>query len=39
MADEQVQIDAKAFVGFYKAVSKIEPEIKKALRKHMMEKS
>ena len=39
MADEQVQIDAKQFVGFYKAVSKIDSEIKKALRKEMMQKT
>lgn len=38
MADEQV-LDAKAFVGFYKAVSKIDPQIKTALRRHIMSKT
>jgi hypothetical protein len=34
---EEVKIDATEFVKFYKAVSQIDPEIKKALRKHLME--
>jgi len=33
---EEVRIDATEFVKFYKAVSQIDPEIKKALRKHLM---
>ena len=39
MADEAVQIDATEFVKFFKVVSQIDPEIKKALRKHLMDKA
>jgi hypothetical protein len=39
MAEDAVEIDAKAFVGFYKAVSQIDPELKKALRKELMKQA
>lgn len=39
MAEEAVEINAKEFVGFYKAVSKIDSELKKALRREMVSKT
>lgn len=36
---EQIEIDASQFVSFYKAVSKIDPELKKALRKQLLSKT
>ena len=36
MADDAIK--AEEFVKFYKAVSQIDPELKKALRKHLMSK-